>query len=410
MKYKILPPTSINTTINLPPSKSMSNRALILNALSFSNIQNINLSNCEDTQVIIDAFNCKQNVIDVKDAGSAMRFLTAFLAGMDGEWIIKGSQRMHQRPIYPLVDSLCAVGADIEYLNKKGFPPLKIRGKRLKGGKIYLAGNISSQFVSALLMVAPIMKDKLILHVEDRIVSESYVNLTISMMKMYGAEVTKSGNNYIIYPQHYKPAHIVIEPDWTSASYWYEIVSLLPNSTVKLPGLTRHDLQGDSKATTLFEDLSVSSTFLPDGLLLTNTGQLKTKKLFHDFLNQLDLVQTFAVTCCLHEIPFLFAGLSNLKIKETDRIAATINELHKLGYIVTEPERGLLEWQGEHCIAETNTTIQTYSDHRMAMSFTPACLKFQSITIEDPKVVRKSYPGFWDDIKKAGFTIEPINN
>lgn len=405
MQYQIFPPEKIQTTVKLPTSKSICNRALILNALSLSSLPIINLSDCEDTQVIIDAFNSDSNVFDIKGAGTAMRFLTAFLAGMEGKWIIKGSARMHERPIYPLVETLTALGADIEYMEREGFPPLKIRGKKLNGGEVYLSSNISSQFISALLMIAPLMENGLVIHIEKDVVSKPYVDLTISMMEKYGVYAKWEGNDIIVRPQTYTPVSITVEPDWTAASYWYEMVSLLPGSEVKLLGLRKNSVQGDANVANLFVDLGVTTEFVSDGIIIRKTGK-PTKKFFHDFVNEPDLAQTFAATCCLLNVKFVFSGIQSLKIKETDRVQALINELKKLGFMLTENEIGMLEWDGERCFLDEEAIIDTYEDHRMAMSLAPASIQYNGLKVNDPEVVAKSYPDFWKDLKNAGFYIE----
>ena len=405
LKYIITPPKSVQTTIQLPASKSISNRALILNALSLSTAPIKNLSDCEDTQVIIDAFNSNTNQFDIKAAGTAMRFLTAFLAGMDGNWIIGGSKRMHERPIHPLVETLIALGADIEYIEKDGYPPLNIKGKKLKGGEVYLSGNISSQFISALLMVGPIMENGLIMHIENEIVSKPYIQLTIGLMAKYGVKVNWEGNTISVKHQKYKPVEVTVESDWSAASYWYEIASLIPGSEITLKGLTKESLQGDSNVVNLFTDMGVTTEFESDGIIIRSIKK-RTKKFFHNFVNEPDLVQTFAAACCFKNTHFLFSGIQSLKIKETDRVQAMINEFKKLGYVLKENEIGMLEWDGERCEPVVNPSIDTYDDHRMAMSFTPGAIALGSININDPHVVSKSYPQFWNDLKHAGFKIE----
>jgi 3-phosphoshikimate 1-carboxyvinyltransferase len=405
LRYKISPPDAIHTTVELPASKSMSNRALILNALSLSTYNIRNLSDCEDTRVIIDAFNSDSNVFDVKGAGTAMRFLTAFLAGMEGEWIIKGSKRMHERPIHPLVETLTALGAEIEYLEKEGFPPLRIKGRKLKGGEVYLSGNISSQFISALLMVAPLMENGLIMHIEKKIVSKPYIDLTMAMMAQCGVIVKWAGNDILIKPQQYQAIELAVETDWSAASYWYELVALTPGAQVTLLGLHKKSLQGDANVANLFSDLGVITEFVEEGAVIRHTKR-KARKFFHDFVNEPDLAQTFAATCCFMGVPFLFSGIQSLKIKETDRVQALINELKKLGFILKETEIGMLEWDGERCTPVKEPAIDTYDDHRMAMSFAPGAMVFRTLNINNPEVVTKSYPNFWDDLKKAGFNIE----
>ena len=404
-QYKIFPPEVIQTTVRLQASKSISNRALILNALSLSNQPIKNLSDCEDTQVLIDAFNSNSNVFDVKGAGTAMRFLTAFLAGMEGDWILKGSKRMHERPIQPLVEALQALGAEIDYLEKEGFPPLKIKGKRLKGGEIYMAGNISSQFISALLMVAPHMEEGLLMHIEKEVVSRPYIDLTMNMMAKCGVNAKWQNNDITVKPQKYKPIKHEVEADWTAASYWYEMVAMLPGSEVYLKGLEKSSLQGDSNVTSLFTELGVSTRFVSDGIVIRNVKR-KAKKFFHDFTKEPDLAQTFATTCCFLRVPFLFSGIQSLKIKETDRVHALINELKKLGFLLQENEIGMLEWNGERCHPEEDPVIDTYNDHRMAMSMAPGAIDFGMLRMNDPHVVSKSYPNFWNDLQQAGFTIE----
>ena len=404
-QYNISPPESTRTSVQLPASKSISNRAIILNALSLNLHPISNLSDCEDTSVILDSFNSNSNVFDVKGAGTAMRFLTAFLAGMEGEWIIRGSKRMHERPIHPLVETLNALGADIDYLEKEGFPPLKITGRPLKGGEVYLAGDISSQFISALLMIAPLMKNGLTIHIEKNIVSRPYIDLTLGMMKEYGVHARWENNDITVKPQKYKAVELTVEADWSAASYWYEIVSLLPGSEVKLKGLMKKSLQGDANVANLFTDLGVTTEYISDGIVIRNAKK-KTKKFFHDFVNEPDLAQTFAATCCFKGIPFLFSGIQSLKIKETDRVAALISELKKLGFLLKENGKGILEWDGERCFPDKEPAIDTYDDHRMAMSLAPGAVVFKSLIINDPAVVSKSYPNFWSDLKQAGFRIE----
>ncbi|HHV84961.1 MAG TPA: 3-phosphoshikimate 1-carboxyvinyltransferase [Petrimonas sp.] len=405
MQYKIYPPEKLKATVELPASKSISNRVLILNALSLNTNPVENLSDCEDTQVIIDAFNSDSNVFDVKGAGTAMRFLTAFLAGMDGEWIVQGSKRMHERPIFPLVDTLRTIGADIEYLGNDGYPPLKIRGKRLKGGEVYVSGSVSSQFISALMMVAPTMENGLIINIRDEIISKPYINLTAKLMEEYGIHLKWEGNRIKIKPQAYKPVSFKVESDWSAASYWYEMVSLCPHSEITLLGLQEGSYQGDANLVNLFKDLGVSTEFVPNGVIIRKVGK-PTRKFFHNFIYEPDLAQTFAAACCFLHVPFIFSGVQSLRIKETDRIEALKTELKKLGFVLSETDSEMLEWDGERCFAEEDAVIDTYDDHRMAMSLSPAAIPFKSVIINDPQVVNKSYPNFWDDLKKAGFRIQ----
>ena len=409
MAYKIYPPSSLYNSVTLPGSKSISNRALILNALSLSNYEIQNLSVCEDTSVIKDAFASNTNEFDVRGAGTAMRFLTAFLAGVEGEWILKGSERMHQRPIHPLVDTLVTIGAEIEYLGNKGYPPLKIKGRKLEGGEVYLTANVSSQFISALMMIAPTMKYGLTMHLEHEVISRPYIHLTQKMIEDYGVHVKWERKTIKVSAQPYTAIPYNVESDWSAASYWYSFVALMPEAEVKLKGLKKESLQGDANIINLFADLGVSTSFVEDGVVLKKKNFVKGK-FFHNFINEPDLAQTFAVTCCLLNVPFFFSGLQTLKIKETDRIVALITELEKLGYVLRETENGILEWDGERCLADEAIVIDTYEDHRMAMAFAPASIVFKDMYINHPEVVVKSYPSFWDDLQQGGFKLDEIDN
>lgn len=409
MQYKLSAPKKIETQVQLPTSKSISNRALILNNLSFSPFEVENLSDCDDTRVMIDAFAKEDNLIDVKAAGTSMRFLTAYLSRTPGDWIITGTERMKERPINVLVDALVSLGARIEYIGKPGYPPLKIKGTALDGGVIHLSGGVSSQFISALLMIAPTMAKGLTIHLEGEVISVPYIKLTLGMMAQYGVKVNWEGNTIKIYNEEYKPVkRYVVEADWSAASYWYEMIALTDVAEIELKGLFKDSMQGDSKVAELFLDLGVATEYTSDGVRLTKTDRL-TKKFFHNFVNEPDLAQTFAVTCCMLNIPFLFAGLQTLKIKETDRIEALKQELKKLGYVLRDSNNSILEWDGELCEAEADPIIKTYDDHRMAMAFAPAALKREGLKIADPGVVSKSYPSYWKDLENAGFAIQILD-
>jgi len=397
-KHLHIPSKEIDLQITLPASKSISNRALILNALAYSPYDIQNLSDCDDTRVTVKALDSNDTTFDIGAAGTSMRFLTAFLAKTVGEWVITGSERMKQRPIKLLVEALNSLGARIEYMEKEGYPPLRIFGSALTGGEITLNGGISSQYISALMMIAPFMQEGLKIVLEGNVISVPYIHMTMSMMKEYGAKVSFENNIISIPPQTYNPIQYTVESDWSGASYWYEILSLTGKGKVFLAGLFQNSYQGDSRVAGLFEQLGVSSEYKAGGVLLTANDK-KISKFEYDFVDQPDLAQTFAVTCCLKGIPFHFSGLQTLKIKETDRIAALTNELRKLGFVLTEPAEGQLAWTGERCEQAGTISIATYEDHRMAMAFAPAALVYP-IIIEHPEVVSKSYPGFWSDIQK----------
>jgi len=388
----------ITVRIDLPASKSISNRALILNALSYSPYDVQNLSDCDDTRVTSYVLDSNDTTFDIGAAGTAMRFLTAFLSKTVGEWIITGSERMKQRPIKVLVEALNSLGAKIEYVENEGFPPLRIFGSALTGGEIHLNSGVSSQYISALMMVGPYMQKGLKIFLTGEIISKPYLEMTIQMMQEFGATVKLTDNSIYIEPQEYQPIEYYVESDWSAASYWYEILSLVGKGEVYLNGLLSNSYQGDSKVAELFEQLGIRTTFLSEGVLLTTTETL-TQHMEYDFTDQPDLAQTFVVTCCLKGIPFTFTGLQSLKIKETDRIAALKIELKKLGYLLNEPGDGMLSWENERCDPAQKITIATYEDHRMAMAFAPAALFFP-IAMDHPEVVSKSYPGFWNDFKK----------
>ncbi|HRZ96275.1 MAG TPA: 3-phosphoshikimate 1-carboxyvinyltransferase [Paludibacter sp.] len=389
---------NINLIINLPASKSISNRALILDALSYSSYEIENLAECDDTRVMVETMDSNETFFDIGAAGTAMRFLTAFLSKTVGEWVITGSERMKQRPIKLLVDALISLGAKIEYIENEGFPPLRIFGSALTGGHIHLKGNVSSQYISALMMIAPTTLNGIKITLEGEIISRPYINMTLQMMREYGVRVQFIDNEIIIPPQDYMPIPYKVESDWSAASYWYEILAIAGKGEIYMEGLQAQSYQGDSRVADLFENLGVKTRFMSDGVLITSGGNC-VEEFGYDFVDQPDLAQTFAVTCCIKNVHFIFSGLESLKIKETDRIAALINELRKLGFVITEPAEGMLSWRGERCEPDENISIATYHDHRMAMAFAPVSLT-RPIEIENPEVVSKSYPTFWSDFDK----------
>lgn len=415
MRYIIsAPEIPLQTTIQLPASKSISNRVLVLHALSHGKQIPCNLSNCDDTRVMIRALQDNPEHIDIMAAGTAMRFLTAYLSVTPGTHTITGTPRMQQRPIRILVDALCQLGANIEYIGNEGFPPLRIIGTELQKNEIYLAGNVSSQYISALLMIGPILKNGLRLNLTGEIISRPYINLTLQLMKEFGADAAWSSESSItVRPGKYRDIPFTVESDWSGASYWYQMVALIQDNEkkestkteIKLPGLLPRSYQGDSRGAEIFAKLGVHTTYTDQGVVLTKMGTPVTC-LKEDLVDIPDLAQTFVVTCCLMNIPFRFTGLQSLKIKETDRIQALITELNKLGYVVKSEQDSILIWNGERCEPASHPVIATYEDHRMAMAFAPAILRTPSIRIADPQVVSKSYPGYWEDLKQVGFGIE----
>ena len=410
MKIRITPPANINAQIMLPASKSISNRALIINALANGTHPLENLSDCDDTQVMLRALQAQPGeTIDIMAAGTAMRFLTAYLSVTPGDRIITGTQRMKQRPIGILVDALRELGANIEYVEKEGFPPLRIQGTTLTKSHISLPGNISSQYISALLMIAPTLKNGLQVTLTGDIISRPYIDLTLQLMKDFGAQASWLNDHELkVEPQPYRSTPYYIEGDWSAASYWHEIVALSKDATITLPSLFRKSYQGDSKMADQFAQLGARTSYKENGITILKPKMVDISQAIHvnlDFTNQPDLAQTFVVTCALQNITFRFTGLQTLKIKETDRIAALICEMKKLGYVLHEAEDSILYWDGERC-ERSGEAIDTYEDHRMAMAFAPACLVLPDICINNPHVVSKSYPRYWDDLKAAGFIIK----
>ena len=405
-RIKITAPQNFEAIIQLPSSKSICNRALIINALAGGTCVPENLSDCDDTNVMVQALQNMPETIDIKAAGTAMRFLTAFLSVGQGTHTITGTERMKERPIRLLVDALRTLGAQIEYIEKEGFPPLRITGTQLTGNNISLPGNVSSQYISALLMISPMLENGLSITLQGKIISRPYINLTLQLMNLFGARAQWGGENRIsVAPQAYKPQPFYVESDWSAASYWYEITALSESATICLPGLLKESFQGDAQVARLFHHLGVETTYATDSITLKKNG-IAQNRFTYDFVNQPDLAQTFVVTCCMKNIPFCFSGLQSLKIKETDRIAALIAEMKKLGYILTENNNSVLSWNGERCQPDPHPVIDTYEDHRMAMAFAPAAIRLGTLSINNPQVVSKSYPHYWNDLKSAGFNIE----
>lgn len=415
MQYKITAPERIQATINLPASKSISNRVLMIHALAGGDTLPDNLSDCDDTEVIIRALAAMPYEIDIKAAGTAMRFMTAYLSVTEGKHLLTGTDRMKRRPIAPLVNALRYLGADIRYAGETGFPPLIINGKTLEGGRLEMPGNISSQYISALLMIGPALKEGLELHLMGEIISRPYIDLTLWTMQEFGAEAEWTDMDIItVRPQVYKSHPYLIENDWSASSYWYEMLALqgASGSSIKLKGLTDGSKQGDSVVKYLFSLLGVKTTFdnkeegQPTTVTLTRHRCL-LPRLDYDFTGSPDLAQTFVVTCALLDIPFTFTGLASLKIKETDRIEALKAEMKKLGYLIKDENNNTLRWEGERCTPSLQP-IDTYEDHRMALAFAPAACRFPGLRINNPGVVSKSYPHYWDDLRKAGFNIEEV--
>lgn len=400
------PDEILKGSIRINGSKSESNRLLILSHLYSKQARINSISNSNDTQLLKNALACKSQQINVGDAGTSMRFLTALLAVKgEGEYFLSGSKRMHQRPIGVLVDALIELGAKISYDGKKGYPPLKIVPAHLAGGPLRINGSISSQFISALMMIGPSMEKGLHLFLEGEIVSRPYLALTASLMKEMGFSLTLTNNEIII-----KSADSVsfneidVEADWSSASYYYSLAALSKYSKIILSGLKENSLQGDSVVRNLFQKLGVKSTFNDGMLILEKTRMEPIEFLEFDLIECPDLAQTIAVSLVAMQVSAKIRGLQTLKIKETDRLVALKKELEKTGAKIEIDEDSLtiLSGMGD---TKDGLIFETYDDHRMAMSLAPLALK-APVSIKKPQVVRKSYPNFWKDLEVLGFNID----
>jgi 3-phosphoshikimate 1-carboxyvinyltransferase len=385
MNYKISHPTKVvNCEIDLPSSKSISNRLLIIQALCKENFMIENLSDSDDTKSLELALNSKSNLIDVGAAGTTFRFLTSYLSTLVGEeFILTGTDRMKERQIKELVDSLKELDAQIEYIEEDNFPPLKIKGAKLKGNKIKIDGSVSSQFISSILLVSPTIKGGLELKIKGNLVSKPYVLMTLNLMKEFGIKWDWTWNKITIEEQNYKAQNYTVESDWSAATFWFQIASLSENCNIKLNGLAKNSIQGDKEVRGIFKNLGVESEFENKQLILTKrpAGTFPEKV---DFIETPDIYQSLKCTLFAKGISTKTLGIQTLKNKETNRISAVENEMKKL---------------------HQEKIIETYNDHRMAMSFAPLCLKYGKLQINNAEVVSKSYPNFWEDLKKGGFKI-----
>ena len=410
MDYQIFPPEEIQAEIKLPLSKSISNRVLLINALAGNKGTIKSVAQCDDTDAMKAALSSSDETINIGAAGTAMRFLTAYFAVSEGRVVIlDGSERMRQRPIKALVDALNSCGASISYLGAEGYPPLKIEGRRLKGGAITLDGSISSQYVSALLMVAPCMESGLALTLEGDVVSRPYIDMTLSLMKEWGVDSEVDGTTFKVPDSRYVPIEYSVEADWSAASYWFEIAAF-SFGDIKLDGLKPKSLQGDSRVAKLFGNFGIEAEWDDaEGLELVASPDI-TPRFIADLSEQPDLAQTLVVTCCALNIPFHITGLATLKIKETDRLSALCGELRKLSFLIECENDSELSWTGQRVpVTAEEVAIDTYKDHRMAMAFAPVAFFLPGLIIKDAGVVTKSYPEFWDDMRKAGFTIQDVS-
>lgn len=404
------PTKQVSGTVQLTGSKSESNRALIIRALSESKVKVENLSEAADTVILDKALtqahgdSSKQKIIDIGPAGTAMRFLTSYLNLLEGNFILTGTERMQQRPIGILVDALKSIGADIHYTSKSGFPPLHIEGKMFQGkDKVTIKGNVSSQYISSLLLIASALKKGLTIEIEGELTSRPYVTMTLDMLNEAGISHEWTCNTIHIAPQKHQESVLYVEPDWSAASYWYAIVALSENGEIFLPGLKRNSLQGDIAIAEIMNHFGVDTTFTTKGIHLKKVSVDSNKSLF-DFKECPDLAQTVVVVAAAQKRNVSFTGLETLKIKETDRIAALQNEISKFGARLTA-ENEIYHLTTENVKDPGTVSFSTYEDHRMAMAFAPLALVFNQITILEPQVVEKSYPIYWEHLAGQGFQI-----
>lgn len=410
--------------ITLTASKSESNRALIIQALCDEKFKIENLAEAEDTQILkqlladIESEHSDNNLhtLCVGLAGTVMRFMTAYLSIQDKKYVLTGEQRMKERPIKILVDVLNELGADISYQEKEDYPPLSIIGCDLKGGSVKLDVSVSSQYISALLMIAPTLKNGLQIEFKGELISKPYVDMTISMMRYFGAEIELEENSIKVKSGKYIAKDFTVEGDWSAASYWYSMVALAREAEITLYGLKKDSLQGDAVVAEIYKKFGVETTYFDGGIRLTkicHSEFIEETNFEVDFSNCPDIAQTVAVTCAVLNVKARLTGLKTLRIKETDRITALQNELNKLGFNVEVDGDDLLinrhscesrkrEFSEANLPDWSNKIIKTYNDHRMAMAFAPLSL-IVPISIENPEVVNKSYPNFWEDISAIRF-------
>lgn len=410
MNYRIIAPRRIEGEIDLPASKSISNRVLLLNALCATPGRLSNLAQCDDTDAVLSALaQPDASEVNIGAAGTAMRFLTAYFATREGrEVVIDGTERMRQRPIGVLVDALRQLGADIEYVEAEGYPPLKITGTRLHGGALTVSGSVSSQYITAILLIAPVIGG-ITLTIEGEIMSRPYIDMTLALMARYGVKAEWRENVIHVPAGEYTALDFTVEADWSAASYWWAMQAIVPQSRITLKGLEPQSLQGDSRIAELMSQMGVTGNWCGRYLdLRSNGGVGCCCSTFADLSGTPDIAQTLVVMLCLMGRPFRITGLRTLRIKETDRLEALRTELRKLGYVVKVEGDDAISWHFETTAVEASPHICTYHDHRMAMAFAPAAIRFPGLIIDDAQVVSKSYPLFWEHLRQAGFKIEEV--
>ena len=398
---------SINADLILPPSKSISNRALIIQALCQSKPKLLNLSKSSDTQSLVQALQPTSKTIDVGDAGTSMRFITAYLSQQEGSYILTGSERMKERPIGHLVEALNSIGADINYLEKDGFPPLAINGKALEGGKVDIFTSVSSQFVSALLLIAPTLKKGLSLSLKGELLSKPYIKMTLDMMRYFGIQSSWINNTIQVEPQNYVSKDLKVESDWSALAFILQAMSIAKSAQVSISGLSKDSWQGDSYVLNLFEKFGLQYEFKDEKLYLKKLNKGLNGDYNVNLIDTSDLAQAYCCTLSALSKSAKIKGLNNLKLKESHRLKALHMELNKIGQN-NRYSKGTI--QLESSVLHTPTeSFDSHNDHRMAMCLAPFALLFD-IKIKNIEVVNKSYPSYWEDLKKMGFTISPLTH
>jgi len=398
MKFSLRAKThTLKGKIDLPGSKSISNRILIIQALAKRPFEIDHLSNADDTRVLLNALERNDIITDVGPAGTAMRFLTAYYASQPGEKVLTGSERMKQRPISILVDALNTLGAKVTYLEKEGYPPLHIEGRRLKGGSVQVNGKVSSQFITALMLIGPTLPQALEIIIEGDPLSRPYILMTQSLMQQCGAQVSIEGNTIRVMPGRYRSSSFTIERDWSAAAFWMSFGALANKTDLLLNDLNPNSLQGDMHAMEVYGAMGLDCQFEKGGLRIKKSATTSAIANWN-FRNYPDLVQPAVFTAAGLGLAFEFNGLDNLRLKETDRIHAIEQELKKFG-CESEVTGSSLKISGSPLLEPTEV-LSSYEDHRMVMALAPLSMKFPQLYIDNPMVVGKSYPGFWKQVEK----------
>jgi 3-phosphoshikimate 1-carboxyvinyltransferase len=406
----------ITGRINLPASKSISNRLLMIRAIAETPVSIQNLSDSDDTMLLgqllekIAARDKRKPIVelDTANAGTVMRFLAAYVSSIPGKWILTGAERMKQRPVGVLVDALRSLGARIEYLGKIGYPPLLIKGCSLKGGHIDIDPGISSQFISALMLIAPALPGGMKITMHGQPVSSPYIRMTLRLLKDFGIDATIGKGSFIIPQSNFRPGDFTVESDWSAAAFWYEAAALADEADLFLAGLRRNSLQGDSVLPEIYQNFGILTEYMEEGVRLYRVKK-RLAGFFFDFTDYPDIAPPVITTCAGLGLRGRFEGLKSLQIKETNRVRALVNEYRKLGLEIEPDAPGetsdTIEFLHPEFRSDSFVRIDTYNDHRMAMTFALLALKMGSIKIENPDVVGKSYPLFWDHLASLGFEI-----